>query len=263
MRWDLGFGAWDLTPTLDPVDLLAFGPHPDDIEIGLAGTVAVHAARGNRVGLCDLTRGELGSNGTPDQREGEAEEARQVLGATWRINLRWPDGGIVGSDQQIADVVRLVRQSRPRTVALPYWDDRHPDHRAASDVLRRAVFRSGLRRFAVDDAAADADSWKPEWVCYYFINDSAPVSFAVDVSGQYQRKRDALACHRSQFAPAEPASVETRLTSPRFLQMIESRDAHLGALTGVAFAEGIVLEEPLLRETLFRDAGALPPGPRP
>ena len=252
-----------MTPTLDPVDLLVFGPHPDDIEIGLAGTVAVHAARGDRVGLCDLTRGELGSNGTPDEREGEAEEARQVLGAAWRINLRWPDGGIAGTDAQIADVVRLVRQCRPRTVAMPYWDDRHPDHRAASDVLRRAVFRSGLRRFAVDDAAADAGSWKPEWVCYYFINDSAPVSFAIDVSGHYQRKRDALACHRSQFAPAEPASVETRLTSPRFLQMIESRDAHLGALTGVAFAEGIVLKEPLLRESLFRGAGALPPGPRP
>jgi len=129
-------------------------------------------------------------------------------------------------------------------------------------VLRRAVFRSGLRRFAVD-GAPDGDAWKPEWICYYFINDSAPVSFAVDVSAHYQRKRNALACHRSQFVPGEPASVETRLTSPRFLQMIESRDAHLGALTGVEFAEGIVLEEPLLRETLFRGAGALPPGPRP
>jgi bacillithiol biosynthesis deacetylase BshB1 len=248
--------------TLHPVDLLAFGPHPDDIEIGLAGTVAVHAVRGDRVGLCDLTRGELGSNGTPDEREREAEDARQVLGATWRINLRWPDGGIVGSDAQIADVVRLVRQCRPRTVALPYWDDRHPDHRAASEVLRRAVFRSGLRRFAVDGAPG-GDAWKPEWICYYFINDSAPVSFAVDVSAHYQRKREALGCHRSQFVPGEPASVETRLTSPRFLQMIESRDAHLGALTGVEFAEGIVLKEPLLRETLFRGAGALPPGPRP
>ena len=248
--------------TVHPVDLLAFGPHPDDIEIGLAGIVAVHTARGDRVGLCDLTRGELGSNGTPDEREREADNARQVLGAAWRLNLRWPDGGIVGSDAQIADVVRLVRQCRPRTVALPYWDDRHPDHRAASEVLRRAVFRSGLRRFAVD-GAPDGDAWKPEWICYYFINDSAPVSFAVDVSAHYQRKRDALGCHRSQFMPSEPASVETRLTSPRFLQMIESRDAHLGALTGVEFAEGIVLKEPLLRETLFRVAGTVPPGPRP
>jgi N-acetylglucosamine malate deacetylase 1 len=246
--------------TLSPVDLLVFGPHPDDIEIGLGGTVALHAARGHAVGLCDLTRGELGSNGTPEQREAEAEEARQVLGATWRVNLRWPDGGIAGTDAHVADVVRLVRQARPRTVALPYWDDRHPDHRSASDVLRRAVFRSSLRRFAID--GADVPSWQPDWVCYYFINDSAPVSFAVDVSDHYQRKRDALACHRSQFTPGESSKVDTRLTSPRFQQLIESRDAHLGALTGVAFAEGLVLKEPLLRDTLFRDAGAVPPGSR-
>ena len=245
--------------SVSPVDVLVFGPHPDDIEIGLAGTVALHAARGHAVGLCDLTRGELGSNGTPDEREAEAEEARQVLGAAWRTNLRWPDGGIVGSDAQIADVVRLLRQCRPKTDALPYWDDRHPDHRAASDVLRRAVFRGGLRRFEVE--GANVPSWKPDWVCYYFINDSAPVSFAVDVSAHYPQKRAALACHRSQFAPAGSSPIDTRLTSPRFQQLIESRDAHLGALTGVAFAEGLVLKEPLLRDSLFRDADA-PRGPR-
>jgi bacillithiol biosynthesis deacetylase BshB1 len=244
-----------------PVALLVFGPHPDDIEIGLGGTVARHAARGDRVGLCDLTRGELGSNGTPDEREREAEAARGVLGAAWRVNLRWPDGSLTGTGAQIADVVRLVRQCRPRTVALPYWDDRHPDHRAASGVVREAVFRAGLRRFAVD--GSDAAAWKPDWVCYYFINDSAPVSFAVDVSAHYQQKREALACHRSQFVPTAASSVETRLTSPRFQQMIESRDAHLGALTGVAFAEGLVLREPLLLDSIFRAPAAPPPGPRP
>jgi bacillithiol biosynthesis deacetylase BshB1 len=243
-----------LTPSLDSVDLLVFGPHPDDIEIGLGGTVALHAARGDRVGLCDLTRGELGSNGTPEEREAEAEAARAVLGAAWRTNLRWPDGGITGSDAQMADVVRLVRQVRPRTVAIPYWEDRHPDHRSASDVLRRAVFRSGLRRFEVP-AAETLESWRPDWVCFYFINDSSPVSFAVDVSEHYQRKREALACHRTQFTPLESARVDTRLTSPRFQQMIESRDAHLGALTGVAFAEGLIVKEPVLRESLFRLAG--------
>jgi N-acetylglucosamine malate deacetylase 1 len=234
-----------------PVDLLVFGPHPDDIEIGLGGTVALHAARGDRVGLCDLTRGELGSNGTPEEREAEAETARGVLGAAWRTNLRWPDGGIMGSDAQIADVVRLVRQSRPRAVAIPHWEDRHPDHRAASDLLRRAVFCSGLRRFHVPGSES-LESWRPDWVCFYFINDSSPVSFAIDVSEHYQRKRDALACHRTQFTPVETSRVDTRLTSPRFQQLIESRDAHLGALAGVAFAEGIVVKEPLLRESLFR-----------
>src|SRR5690242_19165202 len=108
-----------------PVDLLAFGPHPDDIEIGFAGTIAKHTAEGFSVGMCDLTRGELGSNGTPDEREAEGEAAREVLGASWRANLRWPDGGITGDELQVADDARLVRQCRPRAVAIPYWDDRH------------------------------------------------------------------------------------------------------------------------------------------
>ena len=241
------------------VDLLVFGPHPDDLEIGLGGTIAVHAARGFRVGLCDLTRGELGSNGTPDERDAEAEEARVVLGAAWRRNLRWPDGGIAGTDAQIVDVVRLLRDCQPRTVALPYWDDRHPDHRAASDVLTRAVFKGGLRRFLApgDSSGVEADPWRPDWICHYFINDSVPPSFAIDVSAEYQRKRDALACHRTQFTPAS-GGVETRLTSPRFRQLVESRDAHLGALAGVAFAEGLIVREPILRPDLFRATGAHP-----
>ena len=96
----------------------------------------------------------MGSNGTPDEREAEAEAARAVLGASWRTNLRWPDGGIDGNEAQVFDVVRLVRTVRPRTVALPHWTDRHPDHRAASDVLTRAVFKSGLRRFADGERSA-------------------------------------------------------------------------------------------------------------
>lgn len=235
---------------MTPVDLLVFGPHPDDIEIGFGGSVAAHAKRGDRVGLCDLTRGELGSNGTPEQREGEAEEARVVLGAEWRTNFRWPDGAITGDDSQMADVVRLVRATRPRTIAVPYWDDRHPDHRAASDVLTRAIFKAGLRRFSIPDAG---DAWRADWICYYFINDSAPVSFAVDVSDVYAQKRQALACHRSQFTPADPGSVGTRLTSPQFMQLIESRDAMLGARTGVAFAEGVVTRDPILRPHVMKD----------
>jgi N-acetylglucosamine malate deacetylase 1 len=244
-----------LMPTGE-VDLLVFGPHPDDIEIGFAGTVALHTALGFRVGLCDLTRGELGSNGTPAEREAEAEAARAVLGADWRMNLHWPDGGIDGRDEQIRDAVQLIRRSRPRTVVVPYWNDRHPDHRAASEVLARAAFKSGLRRFASEDDEA----WRPEWLCYYFINDSAAPSFAVDVSGHYETKRRALACHRSQFAPAEPGSISTRLTVPQFQQLIESRDAHLGAETGVAFAEGVIVREPLIRPHVFKDWTAAPRG---
>ena len=229
------------------LDLLVFGPHPDDLEIGLGGTIAKHAAAGHQVGLCDLTRADLSSTGTPELRRAEAEAAARVLGAAWRVNLEWPDGGITGSTEQIASAVALIRQWRPRAIAIPYWDDRHPDHVAASHALRQAAFRSGLRR--VDPATA---AWRADWVCYYFINDGAPPSFVVDCSAHYERKREALACYRSQFAVAAGGDVETRLTDPTFAQLIESRDAQFGALAGVKYAEGIIVREPVRRSGLLK-----------
>jgi N-acetylglucosamine malate deacetylase 1 len=231
-----------------PLDLLAFGAHPDDIEIGLGGCVARHTAEGSSVGLCDLTAGELGSNGTPEERRVEAELAAAVLGASFRENLGWPDGGITGDDQQLRSAVDCIRSHQPRTVAIPYWQDRHPDHVAASQVLATACHRSGLRRYETTH-----DAWRPEWTCYYFINDSAPPSFVVDVSAWYERKRAALACHRTQFAPDGEGVVATRLVGAAFRQLVESRDAQFGALVGVAFAEGLVVREPLVRPHLFKD----------
>lgn len=232
---------------MDPIDLLVFGPHADDIEIGLGGSVVRHTAAGHRVGLCDLTRAELSTNGTPEQRMREAAAAAQILGAVWRENLGWPDGGIAETPETIRSAVDLIRRSRPRTVAIPYWDDRHPDHGAASRVLRVAAFRSGLRRYETD-----AEAWQPELVCYYFINDSAPPSFVVDVSAHYARKREALDCYRSQFVASDREARPTRLTAPTFRQLIESRDAQFGALAGVAFAEGLIVREPIQRSGLLK-----------
>jgi len=237
----------DPVTAVQPVHLLAIGPHPDDIEIGIGGIVAKHAALGLNVGLCDLTAGEMGSNGTVDERLAEAEVAREVLGARWRVNLRLPDRAIGADTSHVVTIAGLVRRAQPRVVALPYWSDRHPDHVTASKVLTDAVFNAGLRRFA-----ADGTAWKPDWVCYYFINDSAPPSFVVDVSEHYETKRRALASHVSQFRPAGGAAVQTRLTAPTFNQLIESRDAQFGALAGVAFAEGIVVREPVVRRDLLR-----------
>ena len=230
----------------NPVDLLAIGPHPDDIEIGMGGTVAKHAARGYRVGLCDLTAGEMGSNGTVDERLAEAEAARDVLGAAWRVNLRLPDRALGTSADQARVIAGLVRRSCPQVVAVPYWSDRHPDHVAASRLVTDAVFNAGLRRYQ-----ADGEVWKPEWICYYFINDSAQPSFVVDVSEQYEIKRRALACHATQFRPAGATAVATRLTASTFQQLVESRDAQFGALAGVAFAEGFVVKQPVVRPHLL------------
>ena len=181
-----------------------------------------------------------------------------VLGAAWRRNLEWPDGGITGTADQMRAAVELIRAASPRAIAIPHWGDRHPDHVAASRVLAEAAFKSRLRRYS-----AAGEPWQGGWVCYYFINDDfmddssnggARPSFLIDVSAEYESKRRALACHRSQFQPAGADARPTRLTSPRFLQLIESRDAHYGALAGVAFAEAVVVREPIVRADLFKGA---------
>jgi LmbE family N-acetylglucosaminyl deacetylase len=147
----------------------------------------------------------------------------------------------------VRSAVDVIRRHRPRAIAIPYWDDRHPDHRAASEVLGAAAFTSGLRRYETGEAP-----WRADWVCYYFINDAAPPSFVIDVSARYERKRQALACYASQFAPGEADAVPTRLTASTFHQLIESRDAQFGALAGVGFAEGMVVKEPVVRTTLLK-----------
>jgi bacillithiol biosynthesis deacetylase BshB1 len=230
------------------IDLLVFGPHPDDLEIGAGATVARHAALGFSVGLCDLTAGEMGSNGTVAQRLEESEAARQVLGARWRENLRWPDRRIGKDPGHLDEAVRFIRRHRPRVVAAPYWRDRHPDHGAASRVLTEAVFNSGLRKYEPELG----EPWKVESLCYYFINGSRPPSFVIDVSDYYAAKREALDCHSSQFRPG-PGAVGTRLNTPLFRQLIESRDAQFGALAGVAWAEGFVVRDVLVRPTLLKE----------
>ena len=232
---------------VDAVDVLVFGPHADDLEIGLGGTIARHVAEGHRVGLCDLTRAELSSNGTPERRLEEAAAAAKLLGAAWRENLGWPDGGIDGAPDQIRQAVDLIRRARPRAIAIPYWNDRHPDHDAASAVLRKAIFKAALRRFETAD-----ESWRADWMCHYFINDSVTPSFVIDVSAHYEKKRAALDCYVSQFAGGDREQVNTRLNAPTFRQLIESRDAQFGALANVAFAEGVIVREPIVRNGLFK-----------
>ena len=231
---------------VEAVEVLVFGPHPDDIEIGIGGTVAKHTRLGHRVGLCDLTAGEMGSNGTVNERVAEAEAARAVLGAAWRTNLRLPDRAIGSSPEHLRSIAGLVRCARPRSVAVPYWSDRHPDHVRSSELLTEAIFSAGLRRF---DAPGEA--WKPDAVFYYFINDHVAPSFVVDVSDDYDTKQRALACHATQFTPAAPDAVATRLTSSRFQQLIESRDAQFGAQVHVAFAEGFVTRQMQTRALLL------------
>ena len=184
-----------------PLDLLVFGPHPDDIEIGMGATVAQHARRGDR-----------GRPGRPDARGARLATARRTSGSPKRprpapcsarrcaLNLALPDGCLaVDDDAQVDAVVRCVRAHRPRAIAIPHWEDRHPDHGSASRLLRQAIFRAGLRRYVTAD-----EPWRPEWVCHYFINDAAPPSFVVDVSAVYEHQAAGarLPSRRSSRPPA-------------------------------------------------------------
>ena len=179
--------------------------------------------------------------------------SRRRRRACWvRSGARTWDG-LTGASEKIrrtssrpsASSVGIGRVSWP----CRYWSDRHPDHVVASGLLTEAVFNAGLRRYE-----AEGEAWKTDWVCYYFINDTATPSFVVDVSAHYETKRRALDCHASQFTPPSASGevAATRLNTPLFRQMIESRDAQFGALAGVRWAEGFIVREPVLRRGLLR-----------
>ncbi|TLS53120.1 bacillithiol biosynthesis deacetylase BshB1 [Paenibacillus antri] len=228
----------------EALDLLVFGAHPDDAEIGMAGTMAKHAAAGLRVGVCDLTRAELSSNGNPTLRAEEAEAASRALGLAYRSNLGLPDRGLVGDAEQLARVVREIRERRPRFVFAPYWKDRHPDHVACSALIEAAAFNAKLRRWM-----PDVPAWTIERLYFYFINDTDRADVAVDVTDYYEAKTASLAAYRSQFEPSDADAVATPLTQG-YLRKVEQRDSLLGNALGVRYAEGFAAKQPQLL-TLF------------
>lgn len=229
----LGARAWD-----GPLDALVLGPHPDDIELFVGGTVARLCAAGRRVGLCDLTAGELASNGTPAVRRQESLEAARQLGvALTRLQLGLPDGGLHEHDAaQLRAVVGLIRRARPRLLLAPHALDRHPDHEAAGRMARRAVFFSGVHGFD-----APGEPFRPAAVAFYLAGRDAEPSFLVDVSAHMPARRAAIAAYGSQFAVSDQARA-THINRPGYLSGIEARLAALGARVGVEFAEGFVLE---------------------
>jgi len=222
------------------LDLLVFGAHPDDAEIGMGGTIAKHAAEGRKVGICDLTRAELSSNGTPELRAEEAERASRALGLAYRSNLELPDRGLTGDAAQLERVVREIRRLRPRYVFAPYWKDRHPDHVACSALIEAATFNAKLRRWL-----PDAPAWTVERLYFYFINDTDRADVAVDVTAHYEAKTQALSAYRSQFEPTDDDAVATPLTQG-YLRKVERRDGLLGHAIGVSYAEGFVTKLPQL-----------------
>ncbi|WP_199614927.1 bacillithiol biosynthesis deacetylase BshB1 [Paenibacillus alkalitolerans] len=221
------------------LDILAFGAHPDDVEIGMAGTIAKHTDAGYRIGICDLTQAEMSSNGDVPTRMQEASAAAEALGLAYRSCLQLPDRGLRVTESHLERIVREIRNCRPRLVFVPYWQDRHPDHVACSELMQEALFNAKLRKYA-----SDTPAWTVERIYFYFINDIFAADAAVDVTGVYDRKRQSLRAYRSQFE-REGADVVSTPLNQGYLERVEQRDALLGGKIGVRFAEGFVSKVPV------------------
>jgi bacillithiol biosynthesis deacetylase BshB1 len=225
-------GRWS-----EPLDALFLSPHPDDVELFCGGTVAKLVARGRRVGIADLTRGELSSNGSPQQRREESLTAAKILGVTLpRPVLGIADGGIDdGDEEQVRVVVEVLRAARPTLLFAPLRRDRHPDHEAAGRLARRAAFLAGLSRYP-----AAGSPTRPRALVHYLCHRSVEPGFLVDVSGVMESRRKAIAAYASQFESAA-STAATFVNRPGFVAGREARLVAFGAEVGVDYAEAFVL----------------------
>lgn len=223
----------------ESLDILIFGAHADDAEIGMGATIAKHTKRGLKVGLCDLTYAEMSSNGTVETRIEEAEQAASILGVKVRTNLGLPDRGLFATQANIERITQEIRKFKPRIVFAPYWKDRHPDHVACSGLVQEAVFNAKLRKYLPDSEPVNV-----EQMYFYFINDVYEADLMVDVTDCYDEKIAALSAYRSQFITAQ-GTVATPLNQG-YIERVEARDRILGQKRMLTYAEGFVSKLPLV-----------------
>lgn len=233
-------------------DIAAVFAHPDDAELVVGGTLAREAGRGRRVALVDLTRGESGSRGTPETRAAEAASAARVLGVAHRESIGLPDARLAVIAEHKDPLVEVVRRLRPRVVVLPHWEQRHPDHAAASRIVYDACFLAGLRNYRPDLGPA----FRPRKLVYALaMAEAAEIAptFVVDVTSTWKTKLDAVAAFASQFTPAPGETVV--LPFERFRQNVELAARRHGQRIGVEFGEGFVTREPLAVDDLLALGG--------
>lgn len=221
--------------------ILAFGAHADDVEIGMAGTIAKLAAEGKQIGICDLTNAELSSNGTVTLRKEEAAKAAGILGVKVRSSLGLPDRGLLLQDEYIRKIAGVIRTYKPKIVFAPYFEDRHPDHGNCARLVDEAVFSAGIKNYQTDDALP---SHRVERIFYYMINGFHKPDFTVDISAFFDKKLAALRAYKSQFEKTAE-SIETPLVNG-YIENVEARERMFGKLVGVDFAEGFKTKVPIL-----------------
>lgn len=228
-------------PMSDQLDILAFGAHPDDVEIGMAGTLAKYKEQGYKTGICNLTYAERSSNGTVEIRQKEANDAAKILELDARIQLSLPDRGLYLREEYILEIVSVIRKYKPRVVFVPFYEDRHPDHGNCAKLVEEAVFSSGIKRVA-DSKGQSAH--KTENLYFYQINGLHKPEFYIDISSQIEKKTKALEAYTSQFEK-NPEGVDTPLTNG-YVEAVISRERAYGKQIGSMYAEGFFAKGPIV-----------------
>lgn len=239
------------------MDILVFAPHPDDAELFCGGIIATSIKQGHQVGIIDMTRGEMSSRGDLETRARETELASQALGVKLRLNLGLPDGQInrdtnlISRQQQLSMIVGQIRQHNPKIILAPYWQERHPDHESASELIREAVFFSSVRRFI---SSPDLPAYTPPALLFYQLRVAFEPSIIVDTTDTWQQKLAAMQAYATQVTPsraagsscqkqgdpAEDINFKTLLSSELSLESIEDRDAYYGKMIGVRYGEPLL-----------------------
>lgn len=228
------------------LDILAMGAHPDDVELSCSGTLINAVQSGKKVGVVDFTRGEKGTRGTVEQRAQEAAEAAKIIGLHVREQLNFRDGFFINDEEHQLALIKVIRQYQPDVVLANAITDRHPDHGRAADLAREACFKAGLQKIiTMNNEGEKQGAWRPRAVYHYIQSIPHTPHFIVDVSDAWNAKVKSIKAYKTQFFDPNNDQPETYISSPRFLEMIESRAVHWGHEIGAQYGEGYTVERTL------------------
>jgi len=223
------------------LDIIAFGAHPDDVELSMGGTIISLIERGFKVGVVDLTQGELSSRGNLEIRKKETEKASKILGINYRENLKMKDGNIEVNEESIKKVVEVIRKFKPQLVFAPYFRDRHPDHENAAQLIKASVFYSGLKNFVVKNKSLEPH--RPKKTFYYMQTYPFEPTFIYDISPYFELKMEAVLAFSSQFYNPKSKEPETFISRPEFLNYLKARAEFFGFQIGKQYGEPFYCEE--------------------
>lgn len=232
------------------LDILVFGAHPDDAELGAGGTIAKEVANGKKVGVIDLTRGELGTRGSAEIRDVEAKNSKKILGLQIRENLGFRDGFFINDERHQLEVIKMIRKYQPDIVLCNAVNDRHIDHAKGSELVSHACFLSGLIKIETTLNGNTQDKWRPKLVYHYIQWKNLKPDFAVDISKFINKKTDAILAYSSQFHDPNSQEPETPISSKTFIESVRYRAQDLGRLVGVDYAEGFTVERMMAIDSL-------------